>query len=320
MRHNLGVPAVVDHPETRMPPTPRRSIPTLLGALAAALLPSAVAAVDAPPALRCGTGVHAHEAAGLVLLPQGGVFCPLLADPKAMRTFVSYQRGEFPEVTGAKDLGAIGIADGIALVRVGGPRPGEGVQLGVEAGVFAQFDLGAPSDDLVNADYVVGFPLTFRVRDFSGRFRVYHQSSHLGDEFLGRTEIVNAGLSFEAVEAIFSLEIEAFRVYAGGEYLLSGAEPDTLDPMVAHAGLELRVGPVRGARLVAALDVKSSEQRDWDPAYSARAGVEIAYGRSPDHPPRLLSIVGEYYDGPSPYGQFFLEETRFYGVGIHFQR
>jgi hypothetical protein len=314
------VPTVVDHPETCMAPTGRRSHPKLLAALAAALLPGAVAAVDAPPALRCGTGVHAHEAAGLVALPQGGVFCPLLADPKAMRTFVSYQRGEFPKVTGAKDLGAIGIADGIGLVRIGGPRPGEGVQLGVEAGVFAQFDLGAPSDDLVNADYVVGFPLTFRVRDFSGRFRVYHQSSHLGDEFLGRTEIVNAGLSFEAVEAILSLEIEALRVYAGGEYLLSGAEPDTLEPMVAHAGLELRVGPLRGARLVAALDVKSSEQRDWDPAYSVRAGVEIAYGRSPDHPPRLLSIVGEYYDGPSPYGQFFLDETRFYGVGIHFQR
>lgn len=301
-----------------MSPLAPRSLPKLLAALAAVLASSAASALD-PPALRCGTGVHADEAAGVVALPQGGVFCPLLADPKAMRTFISYQRGEFPEVTGATDLGAIGIADAIGLLRLGGPRPGEGIQLGVEAGVFAQFDLGAPSDDLVNADYVVGVPLTFRVRDFSGRLRVYHQSSHLGDEFLGRTEIVNEGLSFEAVEAILSQELGALRVYAGGEYLLRG-EPDTLEPMLAHAGIELRIGPARGARLVAALDVKSSEQRDWDPAYSARAGVEVAYGRSPDHPPRLLSVVGEYYDGPSPYGQFFLDETRFYGVGIHFQR
>jgi hypothetical protein len=78
----------------------RRPRPKLLAALAVALAASPAAALD-PPALRCGTGVHAGEADGFVALPNGGVFCPLLADPKAMRTFVSYQRGEFPEVTGA---------------------------------------------------------------------------------------------------------------------------------------------------------------------------------------------------------------------------
>lgn len=299
------------------PHASRRSHPKLFVAIACALAASAASAME-PPALRCGTGVHVAEASGVVVLPQGGVFCPLLADPKAMRTFVSYQRGEFPDVTNTRDLGAVGVADGIGLLRIGGPGPGEGVQVGVEAGVFAQFDLDAPSDDLVNTDYVVGIPVTFRVGDFSGRLRAYHQSSHLGDEFLGRTEIVNEGLSFEAVEAILSLELGALRVYGGGEYLLRG-EPDTLEPMLAHTGVELRVGPLRGARLVAALDVKSSEQRDWDPAFSVRAGVEVAYGKSPDHPPRLISLVGEYYDGPSPYGQFFLDETRFYGVGVHFQ-
>jgi hypothetical protein len=289
-----------------------------LALLAATLLADAAAAQDAPPLLRCGTGVHGQEAEGVVAFPQGDLFCALLADPKATRSFVSYQRGEFPEAIGTRDLAAVGISDGFGLVRFGGPRPGEGLQLGIEAGVFAQFDLGSPSDDLVNADYVVGVPLTFRVRSFSGRLRVFHQSSHLGDEFLGRTEIQNEGLSFEAVDMILSLELGAFRIYGGGEYAFSRS-PETLDPYVAHAGAEVRVGPVRGPRLVAALDVKSSEQRDWEPAWSARAGVEVAHWSSPDHPPRLFSVVGEYYDGPSPYGQFFLDETRFFGVGFHFQ-
>lgn len=312
------LPAKSPHPE-EAPVTPRsRALARRLAVLAALLAGAVAAAEDGPPPLRCGTGVHGQEAEGFVGFPQGDVFCPLVADPKAMRSFVSYQRGEFPEVIGATDVGAVGIADGFGLVRVGGPRPGEGLQLGVEAGVFAQFDLGAASD-LVNADYLVGFPLTARFGAFSGRVRVFHQSSHLGDEFLGRTEIVREELSFEAVDAIASVELGALRLYGGAEYLFSRT-PAALDPYVLQGGAEVRVGPVRGARLVAAADVKSSEQRAWDPAWSAKAGVEYAHWSSPDHPPRVFSILGEYYDGPSPYGQFYLEETRFYGVGFHFQR
>ena len=50
--------------------------------------------------------------------------------------------------------------------------------------VYAQFDLNRPSYDLINADYLIGLPLTFRFDRFSGRARLYHQSSHLGDEFV----------------------------------------------------------------------------------------------------------------------------------------
>lgn len=286
-------------------------------ALAVVALANVAAALE-PPALRCGTGVHGAEASGFVVFPQGQVFCPLLADPKAVHTFASYLRGEFPKDAPARNIGSVGIGDTVRFFRYGGPDPGEGVQLGLDAAVFAQFDLDAPSDDLVNADYIFGIPLTFRVGTFSGRVRVYHQSSHLGDEFLARSpDVVNEGLSFESVDAVLSKELGAFRAYAGGEYLFHRS-PSTLEAYVAHAGAELRVGPVRGARLVAAVDVKSSEQRDWDPAWSGRLGLEIAHWTSPDHPPRVWSAVAEYYEGPSPYGQFFLEQTRFYGFGFHF--
>jgi len=50
--------------------------------------------------------------------------------------------------------------------------------------VFAQFNLDTPSFDLLNADYLVGPELTLRHGRWSGRVRFYHQSSHLGDEFL----------------------------------------------------------------------------------------------------------------------------------------
>lgn len=291
--------------------------------LALGLAGPAAAAAAQPPDLRvlqCGSGVHQDEAFGMVWLPQGEVFCPLVADPKAVRSFVSYLYGKFPTSHGSLHLGSVGIGDGLPLLRVGGPRAGDGLQVGLEAAVFAQFDLDSRSDDLLNADYTVGIPVTFRRAGFSARLRLYHQSSHLGDELLLRAdgEIVRQNLSFESVELILSQEVGPLRVYAGGEHLLD-RNPTALDPRVVHAGAELRAGPDRGARLVVAADVKSSEQQQWKPAWSGRAGVEVAWWRSPGHPPRVWSLLAEYYDGPSPYGQFFLESTRYAGVGLHLQ-
>ncbi|HSD22542.1 MAG TPA: DUF1207 domain-containing protein [Anaeromyxobacter sp.] len=268
----------------------------------------------------CGTGVHAGETEGLVALPQGDVFCTLIADPKAIRTFATYLRGKFPTSTETIDVGSVGIGDGFALVRIGGPAVGDGIQLGLEAAVFAQFDLDSPSDDLLNTDYLVGLPLTFRYSGFSARARLYHQSSHLGDELLLRAEneIQRENLAFESAELILSQEIGPLRLYAGGEYLFN-RRPDTLDALLAHVGAEARGGPARGLRLVAAVDVKSSEQQEWKPGVSVRAGVEAAWWRSEGHPPRVWSVLAEFYDGPSPYGQFFLESIQYFGAGLHFQ-
>jgi len=270
--------------------------------------------------LRCGTGVHGGEAAGFAWTPQGDVFCPLVADPKAIRSFATLLRGEYPATNESITIGSIGIADAFPILRYGGPLTGEGLQLGVEAAVFAQFDLDSPSYDLLNADYLVGFPLTFRYADFSARARIYHQSSHLGDELLLRPdiEIRRENLSFESLELVLSQEVGPFRAYVGGEWLFNRS-PDTLDNLVAHGGAELRLGPLRGARWVLALDVKASEQQEWKPAWSARTGLEIAWWRLPGHPPRIFSFLAEAYDGPSPYGQFFLQDIRYVGGGVHLQ-
>src|SRR5262245_52620689 len=48
--------------------------------------------VDAP---RCGAGVHASEATGTVGFPEDQIFCPLIADPKEARSFVSFLHGTF---------------------------------------------------------------------------------------------------------------------------------------------------------------------------------------------------------------------------------
>jgi hypothetical protein len=295
-------------------------IPLTIGTLVllATAQHAAAQTINAP---RCGTGVHEEEAKGTIGFPQDQIFCPLVADPKEPRSFVSWLRGTFrslddPSGTGTT-IGSVGVGDSFGLIRWNGPEGGDGVQLDLVGSIFAQFDLGAPSNDLINADYIIGVPLTFRRNGFSFRTKIYHQSSHLGDEYLLRSEdIERENLSFESLEFLASQEIGALRVYGGGERVFS-REPESVAAKIVHAGAELR-SPRAGAQLVAGIDVKASELHDWSPATSGRIGVQFIRLGASDHPARLVTLMLEVYQGPSPYGQFFQDDISYVGVGLHF--
>ena len=95
----------------------------MLGLVIFATGPVAGADAQAPTLHRCGTGIHAGEAKGMVWFPEGDLFCPVLADPKAEHSFVSYMRGEFSTLAESEetaDIGAVGLADRFVLVRWGG--------------------------------------------------------------------------------------------------------------------------------------------------------------------------------------------------------
>jgi hypothetical protein len=275
------------------------------------------------PAERCGLGVPASQTRGYVGLPTGGVFCPLIADPKAVSSFLSYQHTSEPFESTTR-IAAVGIGDSFGIFRLGGTGNDNGVQLDLEGAIFAQFDLGTSSYDLINADYIVGLPLTLRGGPVSARVRVYHQSSHLGDEFLLRSKHpARENLSFEAAEAILSIDVSALRLYGGGEYLFR-RDPQDLQETVAHAGAELRPGMplirfgnrIGVMRFVAAGDFKSSEEQDWKPSMSGRAGFEL--DRPGEPRTRRWSLLFEVYRGPVPYGQFFRNKIAYVGVGAHF--
>jgi len=281
--------------------------------------PASSQTVDAP---RCGTGVHESEATGVVGFPQDQIFCPIIADPKEPRSFASLLRGTFPSIEKPSGegttIGSVGLGDSFGLVRWGGPRAGEGVQLDVVGAIFAQFDLDSESNDLINADYIIGLPLTIRRSGFSIRARIYHQSSHLGDEYLLRSsQIQRENLSFESLELLASQEIGPLRLYGGGEHIFR-RDPDTVKPKLLHAGAELRSGRAGLLQLVSGVDLKTTEQHNWSQALSGRVGFEMARPAPAGHPVRLVTIMLELYKGPSPYGQFFQEDISYVGAGIHF--
>src|SRR2546425_13212929 len=92
------------------------------------------------------------------------------------------------------------------------------------------------TNDLINTDYLVGLPLTYRHGSWATRFRLYHQSSHLGDEYLLHTNAQRVDLTFEAAELLVSKEIAQWRGDGGGGDLFS-PPPAGFAPRVLRGGL-----------------------------------------------------------------------------------
>src|SRR2546427_11837849 len=81
------------------------------------------------------------------------------------------------------------------------------------------------TNDLINTDYLVGLPLTYRHGSWATRFRLYHQSSHLGDEYLLHTNAQRVDLTFEAAELLVSKEVAQWRGDGGGGELFAPPPP-----------------------------------------------------------------------------------------------
>ncbi len=245
--------------------------------------------------------------------PTGDLFRPLLADPKQPQFYVNFDH--FESLGKRYTMASVGFGETFGLYRFFGSREGDGLQMSVEGALFAKFNLNTASSDLINADYTIGIPVTYRNGDNSVRMRIYHQSSHLGDELLLSANPPNrVNLSYEAVELIYSREWRGWRGYGGGEYLIH-KEPDDLKPLSAHWGVEYRGSEplLWNGRPVGGVDMKCLEEHNWAIDTSVKAGLEFGH---PNPGQRRLRVMAEWYKGFDPQGQFYTNKVEYYGLGV----
>lgn len=258
-----------------------------------------------------------HTRPGRISFPKDDVFQPLIADPKQEQFYASVLYFD-PEGDEGFLAGVVGFGETLGLIRWAGESENDGLQISIIAGVFAQFNLEAESHDLLNADYTAALAGTYRRGPNSMRVRLYHQSTHLGDELLlGDEELQEnrVNFSFEALEIIGSRNWGEWRGYAGGSYLIH-REPGNLQRAGLRGGVEYH--GIRqywlGSRLIGGLDIKSSEHHDWEPSTSLKAGMEFGKPWSGN---RRLRFMLEGYRGFVPYGQFYDLKMTSYGAGIY---
>lgn len=265
------------------------------------------------------------QALGKVWFPQEDVFRPLLADMKQPRFYLSFRNVRFRTTglpAGGQDdritAAVVGMGKEVGIWRRSVRQRCDGLQVNLFGAVFSQFNLDARSDDLINTDFLIGPIVTLRRGIVSARLRLYHQSSHLGDEFiLNNPGLDRVNLSFEAFDGLISVEGRWWRVYAGGGYIIT-SETD-LDEGLAQGGFELRGlrWSWKGARCTAVFgaDLQAFDAQDWDLTTSMMGGIELT---NPAGTNRFRVLLA-YLNGAVPFGQFFTtEKIRNYGLQLQF--
>lgn len=250
-------------------------------------------------------------------LPDQPLFDALMADPRWPHFSMSYQR--YLDEGDLENVGHTSFGESFVFYRKNNTIRWE---FGMQAGVFAIFDLDADSYDLINADYRVSVPVSFRWRFLSSTFRVLHQSSHLGDEYILRSRAKDReNLSYEKVDGLISIDLPfGTRFYGGGGYLFH-KDPSDLKPWSAQAGFECvaQNGFFEGlVHPFVAIDVQSEEENNWDLDLSTKTGLQL--GNQSTGSGNRLQLTLEYYQGHSPNGQFYNKSIEYIGFGLHYYR
>jgi hypothetical protein len=215
--------------------------------------------------------------------------------------------------------GVVGFGSDYGLLRTAAAPTDDGWQIGIAGAVFALFNLDATSKDLINADYLIGLPWSWRKGSWSGRVHLFHLSSHLGDELLldptPKIPFQPLSISYESLEVVAARDLGPLRLYAGASRILRTGEPlgrDRLQLGIDGISAPLGGGPLR---TVFGLDLQAWEETDWDLDVSIKVGIRVAGSAGST---RSFQVTFEFYDGHVPFGQLFDLQVRYFGAGFTF--
>ncbi|HUR94339.1 MAG TPA: DUF1207 domain-containing protein [Gemmatimonadales bacterium] len=200
----------------------------------------------------------------------------------------------------------------IALRR--GSRP---ISLGFGTQVAGRFSLGDRKSALISNDWTVGINTTASLGAWTVTGELYHESSHLGDEYGDRFGASRLDWTREVASAWVSYGPGRIRLSGNVSYVLVD-ELDLDRPAAAlavdfHGG---RIGSMLGGALrpVGGIFLEGTAATSWRLSSSAKLGVTLA----PSGTSREIGVALIAHDGLSTQRQFFRRESRYVGAELRF--
>ncbi|GAB3749819.1 hypothetical protein GCM10028817_10310 [Spirosoma pomorum] len=251
-------------------------------------------------------------------LPKGHLFEPILLDPLEAQTYGSVL--PYYSTNGEKYPGSIvpfefGFAKPFYRRTT---EPGRSEELVLDLASFTQFEVyydyqrNKQRRQIVNNDYKISFIYNIRRGENNYRIRLYHLSSHLGDDYIYRNRITAPSpnsVNYEVIDGTYSRVVRDWRLYGGiGIGLRKSEERKRFS---AQLGAFYKKPSSRAARLVGGVDMKFWQETNFKPGIHAGIGVEV--GRTQNN----LTFLLEGYSGFRPYSQFESQHTNWLGVGIY---
>ena len=200
----------------------------------------------------------------------------------------------------------------LALRR--GDRP---VTLGFGTQVYGRFSLGDRKSALISHDWVVGLNTTAALGAWTLTGEIYHESSHLGDEYSDRFSATRLDWTREVAAAWLTYGPGPVRITGSVSYVLI----DELDLDRPGAALAADYqgrpfgrflgGPVRP---VGGIFFQGEAATSWRISTSAKLGIAVS--RSGGRREIGLALIA--HDGLSTQRQFFRRESRYIGGELRF--
>lgn len=269
-----------------------------------------------PAAALLAAALAAPAAAGPDLFPRPNeIFPPLVADPRHVQLSASYYR---LEGRNASDI-ALGHSWGLVRWR-GGLLQDWLWETDIEGMAVSRFQIAGGVNQFETVDFFANLPVTARRGDVSFRGELFHESSHLGDDYIRRTGDAGLRYSTEGLRGTAALEPCRFaRAYAGARYLLHTVPSParwTLQTGLEATSDDLRWSDQVPVRAFAAQDLQWRQNVQWNLDAHTLAGLTIGCRCSA---PRAMRVQVGYFTGHSPYGQFFARRAHYADVSVAFE-
>lgn len=254
-----------------------------------------------------------HSNDSFVLFPESEqVFRQLIADPRHIALGINYYR------LAGKDVSDAALGHSWGLAHWESPDGVLQYQTNMEAMAYSRFIVGGSVNEFETVDFFANLPLAVKHGPWASRFMLYHESSHLGDDFIRRTGDKGFRFSTDGVQLHFSVDaLPGVRLYAGAKYLLHTVPAP--QRITAQYGFEFTTADLnRGTRfpmrLFLAQDFQNPENVDYHLNSNTEAGVIVGFSKVK----RFMRVFGGYYTGRSPYGQFFRQKEHYLDLGVSF--
>lgn len=288
--------------------------------------------------LMTAASLHAQETSFWErFMPRVRYFEPLVADPLEPRMGIGliqtnvFERAVLgherlqpfdfpdPEDSSSDVNAAAAIGGSIPLLRLADWGDEGGIVASAQLGVFSRFRIEYPSRDDVGQDWFVGMPFEFRSNEWSGRFRIMHRSSHIGDELVETTGARRIEFGGEFADFLLGYAfMPNTRVYGGAtwnfrsytEQLPALRARDMHDTFALQAGVDgAWYGWSQGRTgLMGGFDWQSAQRTGWRSQFSVAGGFAARVGT------QGTKLLLRYFHGPSTLGEFFMTPETLWGV------
>jgi hypothetical protein len=249
-------------------------------------------------------------------LPEGRLFPVLIADP--LECLVTGSSSFLFKDAETSVYSTVNLGFSVPVIRKTSRLRQE---LTFGAANFSQFDLirrdnGSHLAGLMNSDFKVSLDYSVSVRNYTARFRIFHLSSHLGDDFVQRHSemLVNdKSANFEQADLTWLINRNNGYFYAGAGVIYT--KYVFRKRFSAQMGGLLESSRPRALNFFMAVDCKLLAENNYNPDVRTMAGLVVSRRRQ-----TLFRIWAEFYNGQLPYSTIDYGRVAWGGAGMQIGR